>query len=736
MTRATYARQLLMVALVGLVCLVCSSARRVDAQATSTRRFALVVGANNGGESRVTLRYAATDARSIARVMQQLGGLSDADHRVVLDPTRDELLGTLDQFAPAIAQAHSAGQRVEFLFYYSGHSDEQGILLRHERIGYAEVRARLGALPSDVRIAVLDSCASGSLTRLKGGQHQAPFLLDSSSDVRGHAFLTSSSADEAAQESDRIGASFFTHYLVSGLRGAADFNGDRRVTLNEAYRFAFDETLRRTETTQGGAQHPSYDIQLAGSGDLVMTDLRQTSSTLSIERSLQARLYLRDASGALVAELFKPAGRTVDLALPPGRYEILADHDGALSRASVELRDGSITVLNAGSLTPVVSEATASRGDDAPAAPTDGAAQVPVEPASVAADAPVAADTPVAAKAESDEEVITSDGYRVLPFAVSFFTPLDTNAIEKRRKVVNYFALNLVYGQTHRVEGAQLGFGVNRALEDVEGVQSTILANWIDRDLMGAQFSVGLNHIGGDGRGVQMTSGVNNVAGHFLGAQFSSGLNIANTIDGAQLGLLNVVTGQFAGAQVGLVNVAAGRARGVQLGLVNYADEADASIALIGVTRKGGVHPMLWSSNTAAVNVGVRFDANYTYTFLGAGMHPAGAGESLLFGLGLGLKLPFTERIGIEFDLSQWFVAYAGDFNRSGQLAMARLQLHLQVADRLAITFGPTFNVALNHTQRAEGLRPGFGPAYRYRHDADPYVDLAIYPGFSAGVVF
>jgi uncharacterized caspase-like protein len=68
-----------------------------------------------------------------------------------------------------------------------------------------------------VRIAVLDACASGAFTRLKGGKPRKAFLVDESASMRGHAFLTSSAATEAAQESDHIGASYFTHYLVSGL---------------------------------------------------------------------------------------------------------------------------------------------------------------------------------------------------------------------------------------------------------------------------------------------------------------------------------------------------------------------------------------------------------------------------------------------------------------------------------------------------------------------------------------
>jgi len=63
---------------------------------------------------------------------------------------------------------------------------------------------------------------------MKGGSRMPPFLRDSSNQVQGFAFLSSSSADEDAQESDRIGASFFTYYFVAGLRGAADRNHDAR----------------------------------------------------------------------------------------------------------------------------------------------------------------------------------------------------------------------------------------------------------------------------------------------------------------------------------------------------------------------------------------------------------------------------------------------------------------------------------------------------------------------------
>ena len=95
-------------------------------------------------------------------------------------------------------------------------------------MSYQELREWILDAGADVRIAMLDSCASGALIRLRGVIRRPSFLEDVSSSAKGHAFLTASSADEAAQESDRIGAAFFTHFLVSGLRGAADATATAR----------------------------------------------------------------------------------------------------------------------------------------------------------------------------------------------------------------------------------------------------------------------------------------------------------------------------------------------------------------------------------------------------------------------------------------------------------------------------------------------------------------------------
>ncbi|HEQ71249.1 MAG TPA: caspase family protein, partial [Spirochaetia bacterium] len=242
-----------------------------DAGARTLGRFALIIGSNDGGHTRVKLKYAASDATAFSHVLTEMGGLDQARQLVLLDPTYDEVIAGFARINSLIRNAADNHTRNEFIVYYSGHSDEQGLLIRGRRLPYLDLRELIDAVPADVRIAIIDSCASGVFIRSKGGTKQPAFLVDSSNDMRGYAFLTSSSDTEAAQESDRIGASFFTHHLIGGLRGAADVTRDGLVTLNEVYHYAFNETLAVTEKTRFGPQHPSYDIQLTGTGDLVLT---------------------------------------------------------------------------------------------------------------------------------------------------------------------------------------------------------------------------------------------------------------------------------------------------------------------------------------------------------------------------------------------------------------------------------------------------------------------------------
>ena len=333
---------------------------------TTVQRFALVAGANFGGAEREPLRYAVSDAERFIRILEEMGGIQKEDYTLLREPNIEVFQNALLNLQNQITTKRNAKSRVEVILYYSGHADEDGLLLGETRFPYRALRNAMDNITADVHITVLDACASGAITRIKGGQRQKAFMVDESSNMRGYAFLTSSSENEAAQESDRIRGSFFTHYLISGLRGAADISGDGKVTLHEAYHFAHDGTFKRTIKTQGGVQHPAYDIKMTGTGDVVLTDVRQTSASLLLAESLNGRLFVRNANEHLVAELTKMAGRTVELGLEPGIYDIHFEQKTKLKHASIALEKGQRFLLETHHFKSEKREETTARGPQKP----------------------------------------------------------------------------------------------------------------------------------------------------------------------------------------------------------------------------------------------------------------------------------------------------------------------------------------------------------------------------------
>ena len=359
-------RSVLCLAFAALLALPLSAPAHASSPSTPLRRFALVIGSNNGGNVRERLRYAGHDAETIADVLRQLGGVDQVDLDMLSEPDAPGLDHAFDALSERVRAERKRGQRVELVVYYSGHADETGILLGGAHYDYARLRQRIRDVPADVHIAIVDSCASGSFTRMKGGARMPPFLHDSSNQVQGFAFLSSSSADEDAQESDKIGASFFTYYFVTGLRGAADRNHDGKITLTEAYQFAYEQTLGRTQNTAHGPQHPAYDMHLSGTGDVVITDLRSTESALVLPAALRGRVTVVDKTGRVAVELTKDAGEPLSLALPNETYSVHVENAGGEFVATVTLSRGNERTFDPGALRRAPRERTVARGPAKP----------------------------------------------------------------------------------------------------------------------------------------------------------------------------------------------------------------------------------------------------------------------------------------------------------------------------------------------------------------------------------
>lgn len=694
----------------------------------STQRYALVVGANNGGGDRVVLRYAVKDAKSFASVLEELGGVERRQLDVLVEPSPDSLAKALDQLDAKITSRKKS--RAELIFYYSGHSDEEGLLLQGNHYTYKTLRERLAKMPVDVRVVILDSCASGNLTRKKGGRRTPAFLSDSSTQVKGHAFLTSSSEDEAAQESDRMEGSFFTHYLISGMRGAADTTGDRRVTLNEAYQFAFHQTLQRTERTLGGAQHPAYDIQLSGHGDLVLTAYSEGVAVLELDRSLSGKVFIRGEKGELIAELQKHPGRPLELGLPSATYQVQLVRDGKVERAEIKLQRGKSNRLDASMFEEVSVERTVMRGGD------------------------IDAQTPIARTGEPSPKI---------PIGFDFLPWIGVSSVHPH--ALRRFSFNLLGGVSGGLHGFELGTLVNIVNGDTRGIQIAGVTNVVANNTRGGQVSGVANLTGGNVRGSQLAAfnitrghmtglqlgGSNLAADGLVGAQVSAAniawgsargmqlggvnltrqqmkglqlsaanlqlggshgqgmqlgaLNYAYSLTGLQLGAVNLRTGAGGGLfQLGAVNISSQPVKGFSFGAVNISPRASGSFGVINVHWKGNVNLSGWANSEGSLQAGVRMGSNEkqragTYNIYSLGVLPLRPGESqdrgprYSIGWIWGVQRPFANKLGAQADVGlQWLLSDVNDFARSNFLYKARIGARYSLNERVAFYGGPSFN--------------------------------------------
>jgi hypothetical protein len=731
-----------------LLLIIVSQARATEpAGSVRLRRFALLVGVNDGGAARARLRYAASDAHAMARVLESLGGVAPGDLVFVADGSRRAVQDGFAKVEQMLRAEQARGVRRELVFYYSGHSDEDGLLLGGERISYEELRAFIHEAPADLSLAILDSCESGAFTRHKGGARRAPFLLDASIDTHGHAFLTSSAANEVAQESDRIAASFFTYYLVSGLRGAADANRDRRVTLQEAFQFASQETLARTERTQGGPQHAAYEFDLTGTGDMVVTDVRTTQAGLVLTPELTGRISVREAGGALIAELRKPAGSSVELGLEAGSYVVAVENGGAVKEAQLTLAAGQHLALGGVAFHPgaPLELAVARGGGD------DGATTPPGGPPTIAATSPAGA-----------PHENTSFKLGFVPRSVDGRTDVDGFSfgfIADRAASLRGAQLSLGYNQIDgALHGLQLTIGANVAGNFASGVQLAVGANLARGNGHGVQIADGANVFDGDFRGWQAAAGVNVTTGRFRGLQSAAGLNLTDEGSGLQLAALANVARSFHGAQIGVVNVAgaadgfrmgvvnaAGRTHGFQLGVINVASHDDGeSLAVLNLVGNGIHDVAVFGTDALLSNVGIKLGGRHLFTSFSFSYQPGddvAAGPVHLvsgsrrwgYGGGLGWRVPLgigpLEHVDLEA-VTNTLVPHLSSADNNVMLNTARATLSIAVAPHTSVLVGVGANVVIATDQQDfTGPLAGWGPTY---HDGATTVHL--YPGLLLGL--
>lgn len=333
-----------------------------SARAADQVRYAVVVGNNQGNSPGRALRFAEQEVGKLSDILREWGDFQSL--AVVRGGDRHEVENALKTARGKLELARSQGKPTLFLFYYSGHGDNEALELGGSRFPLRDLRTYLETLPADVRLAFVDACQSGALTGVKGGRRAPEYeirLADPGS-VRGMAIVTSSTANELSQESDDLQGSYFSQNIMAGLHGLADTSHDGQVTLSELYQYAFRRTLANTAVSLIGGQHPTYDYQLSGAGEVILTRTRPHDAQIAFPRETGVTYTVLAAKkDQVLAELVASADQDLYLAVPAGEYKIVRRVPASIRETRVSLAAGSSVTVNPVTMVAVAAEETVLR---------------------------------------------------------------------------------------------------------------------------------------------------------------------------------------------------------------------------------------------------------------------------------------------------------------------------------------------------------------------------------------
>jgi hypothetical protein len=214
------------------------------------------------------LKFTDDDAYRMLNFWKSPGGgsLDDEHAQALVDEaaTKENIVKTLNEMFM------KAGPNDLVIFYFSGHGltgaflpvDYDGV---RNKLLHKEVQKIFANCPAKFKLCIADACHSGSLLAQRADRDKE--MIDTyykalSESSGGTALLMSSKANEDSLESTPLRQGVFSHFLLRGIKGEADANGDKIVTIQELFNYvehAVDSFAKENNRFQTPCMEGTYD---------------------------------------------------------------------------------------------------------------------------------------------------------------------------------------------------------------------------------------------------------------------------------------------------------------------------------------------------------------------------------------------------------------------------------------------------------------------------------------------
>lgn len=208
--------------------------------------FVLAVGVSRYQNQANNLNQTTKDAKSFAELMKvHTSNVSIITSR---NANKSNILSKLRKIC------NTATQNDRVIFYFSGHGYNGGICTYDDFISYGDIVSIFNNCRAKIILTIIDACHAGSVATT----NQNLKLKNNM------AFLMSSRPNEYSAEVISLGAGIFTNGVLKGLRGKADKNKNKGITIYELYEYVHKDVINHNPE-----QHPqliapknTYNIQI------------------------------------------------------------------------------------------------------------------------------------------------------------------------------------------------------------------------------------------------------------------------------------------------------------------------------------------------------------------------------------------------------------------------------------------------------------------------------------------
>ena len=193
------------------------------------------------------------------------GALPDDQIEILIDEdaNRNEILSRMHGLFK------KADENDVVMMYYSGHGLEGNLIPsdfdgRANVIKGSEIRKIIDESKARHKVCFIDACHSGQMLAARGSFFESydKYYATFNKVDAGSAYLFSSKDREVSLEHSGLRQGIFSHYLIKGLKGEADVNGNKIIDISEIYNFVYS----RVKKYSGYTQTP----QIAGDFDPMM----------------------------------------------------------------------------------------------------------------------------------------------------------------------------------------------------------------------------------------------------------------------------------------------------------------------------------------------------------------------------------------------------------------------------------------------------------------------------------